>query len=137
MGWYVYDALTVTVAPRPLLAGFDQVGVTLIGESAPSRDVVAGRIAGRRARCRGTGRAAERVGPIDDRVARALTGRVVEDLVIEDEPPRLDDPEQEQEEHGRDEGEFDERLAAVASGPHRMAPPHQGPPGERSMSVMA
>ena len=51
-----------------------------------------------------------------------------------DEAPGLDDPEQEQEEERRDEGELDHRLPQ-ATGAHRTVavPPH----GATSMSVIA
>jgi hypothetical protein len=50
---------------------------------------------------------------IDDRVAGALAGGVVQDLDVVDIPPEIDDREQHEEEERGDNREFHERLTAA------------------------
>src|SRR4029078_8174865 len=68
-----------------------------------------------------------------------LSVAVAQRLVVEDEAPGPDDPEQQQEEPRDDEGEFDERLGSAVAAPRTGVPRTgiHGAPGARSMSVIA
>ena len=53
---------------------------------------------------------------VDDRDPRALTSRVPDRVVGVDGAPEIEDPEQQQDEDRKDQGELDEALASLPGG---------------------